>query len=735
MIGLQRLFQKLSFLSVRKILSKLTIKRPSFKFVSCPNTGKVGWTMVSEDYDYVQEIARSAYADMLHDWDRNQKFEAGIKSAIAEMKKRGIEPRVLDIGTGTGLLSMMACRHGANHVVACEAFLPMADIAYEVIKDNGFAHKIKIVPKRSTSMMVDADMEGMRANILVTEMFDTELIGEGAIETFRHAIDNLLVSDCLVVPSRARMYVQVVDSLLVQKWHRFNDIQVDNKVITIPKHAKYPAGDVFYDLQLSLLPIDSFTLLSKPMVVFDFDLSGKTRLKDNEQSITEFLVEANGYPHAVFMWWDCQMDVEGDVWIDMKPANLAKGYLDYYSPTFPWRDHWMQAIYFLTDAPFLKKSDNSYLLAKHDPFSLDFEVSQINLEISSPFQKSSLPSLLPRAKLGYLNCDFTRQKLIVCLKKVIKNDSVVVCIGGSSIIPIIGAALNAKKIFIFDSNHWTADWVHSICAHNHLHDKIKVIGTPVEQLHAEDLEGLKVDVVVSDVYPETLNMPWDCIDFIYAVEYLKPYLKDNFVCLPKKGYLKGICLHLKDLWKIRSPVGISAQGFNLAKFDEVIMSACDDTDPLVEPQPLWEYPNQSLSDVLTLLTIDSLEIIQGHVLNEVKFELNQVLLKTIPFNGIAFWMEWEYDNDTIVSTGLLEDELNYGMNNCETKNTETFFEHAQGFEINVAFEKEECWNKWNRNWNQGIYIYNKKDMPKGVSVQVKLNVKCQDVSFEICAYD
>ena len=31
-----------------------------------------------------------------------------------------------------------------------------------------------------------------RANILVTEVFDTELIGEGAIPTFRHAHAHLL---------------------------------------------------------------------------------------------------------------------------------------------------------------------------------------------------------------------------------------------------------------------------------------------------------------------------------------------------------------------------------------------------------------------------------------------------------------------------------------------------------------------------------------------------------------
>ena len=38
-----------------------------------------------------------------------------------------------------------------------------------------------------------------RANILVTEVFDTELIGEGAISTFNHAQDYLLTEVRILV--------------------------------------------------------------------------------------------------------------------------------------------------------------------------------------------------------------------------------------------------------------------------------------------------------------------------------------------------------------------------------------------------------------------------------------------------------------------------------------------------------------------------------------------------------
>ena len=35
-----------------------------------PITGKLEWGLQTDDYDYKQEVARSAYADMLHDKER-----------------------------------------------------------------------------------------------------------------------------------------------------------------------------------------------------------------------------------------------------------------------------------------------------------------------------------------------------------------------------------------------------------------------------------------------------------------------------------------------------------------------------------------------------------------------------------------------------------------------------------------------------------------------------------------
>ena len=69
----------------------------------------------------------------------------------------------------------------------------MAECCEKILKRNGFGERIKLIPKRSTELVVGPGLDlERRANILVTEVFDTELIGEGAIGVFRHAHEVLL---------------------------------------------------------------------------------------------------------------------------------------------------------------------------------------------------------------------------------------------------------------------------------------------------------------------------------------------------------------------------------------------------------------------------------------------------------------------------------------------------------------------------------------------------------------
>ncbi|EFJ48213.1 hypothetical protein VOLCADRAFT_104892 [Volvox carteri f. nagariensis] len=130
-------------------------------------------------------------------------------------------------------------------VIACEVFPPMQNLARRVIARNGLAEVIRVVNKRSDEIVVQQpgeaaakqavgaaaaraaraaaaagtaaaapDMYG-RADVIVTEIFDSELLGEGMIPTMRHAVQHLLKDGGVVIPAISRVYGQLVQCPLM----------------------------------------------------------------------------------------------------------------------------------------------------------------------------------------------------------------------------------------------------------------------------------------------------------------------------------------------------------------------------------------------------------------------------------------------------------------------------------------------------------------------------------------
>jgi SAM-dependent methyltransferase len=104
--------------------------------VDC-NSGELKWIPVDAAAATQRAIAMGQMSSMLTDSDRNAAYEKAITEAVHKfIALHGRAPLVLDIGCGTGLLSMMAVRAGAEHVHACEMFTAMADIAKAVTSLN-----------------------------------------------------------------------------------------------------------------------------------------------------------------------------------------------------------------------------------------------------------------------------------------------------------------------------------------------------------------------------------------------------------------------------------------------------------------------------------------------------------------------------------------------------------------------------------------------------------------------
>ena len=61
-------------------------------------------------------------------------------------------------------------------------------------------------------------VQGGKFDVLVTEIFDSGLIGEGLLNTLCHAVQHLAKENFVVIPARARVYVQLVQSSIMQQW-------------------------------------------------------------------------------------------------------------------------------------------------------------------------------------------------------------------------------------------------------------------------------------------------------------------------------------------------------------------------------------------------------------------------------------------------------------------------------------------------------------------------------------
>lgn len=117
----------------------------------------------------------------------------------------------------------MAASSGAAHVYACEMFEPLCEIAKEVIDNNGLSEKITVIPKRSIDVEVGSifltkicNLSGVdipsKVDLIVTEIFDTVLLGEGVLPTLKHAREHLLNEKGKIVPSYARVFGQLIES-------------------------------------------------------------------------------------------------------------------------------------------------------------------------------------------------------------------------------------------------------------------------------------------------------------------------------------------------------------------------------------------------------------------------------------------------------------------------------------------------------------------------------------------
>ncbi|MEI9886627.1 MAG: class I SAM-dependent methyltransferase [Rhizomicrobium sp.] len=227
--------------------------------------------------------------DLVRDEIRNAAYDAALRRAI----RPGM--RVLEIGTGTGLLAMMAARAGAQEVVTCEVNATIAETARRIIAQNGHADRVRVLTRHSDALDAAADLGG-RMDLLVSEIISNSVLSEGVLPAHERAVRDLLKPGAPVIPARGKVRVALAED-------------------TGPGPAPVTTVDGF-DLsameewrpasRLVRSRADRIVLRSAPADLFAFDFASASHAPGESRRVT--VVASGGRADGIVQWIHLALD-------------------------------------------------------------------------------------------------------------------------------------------------------------------------------------------------------------------------------------------------------------------------------------------------------------------------------------------------------------------------------------------------------------------------------------------
>jgi type III protein arginine methyltransferase len=265
----------------------------------------------------------SWFFTMARDDARNTAFETAICRAI------GPGSRVLEIGTGTGLIAMMAARAGAAEVITCETSPAVAATAAEVIARNGFADQVRVIEKSSTDLKVGVDL-AEPADVLLWDVLDNTIVGAGGLPLVEHAVQHLLRPGAPVIPARGSIRIALIeDHFLPERQMPISAKGFDLAAFNQLERPWYYVSEVGF----------SATQRSDPADVLRFDFQSGA-LPKARASVS--LSSSGGIVNGIIQWLRLEMDAAESyenlpfprlgltahrqrVWPLERPLNMACG--------------------------------------------------------------------------------------------------------------------------------------------------------------------------------------------------------------------------------------------------------------------------------------------------------------------------------------------------------------------------------------------------------------------------
>lgn len=113
---------------------------------------------------------------------------------------------VLDVGSGTGILSLFAARAGAKHVYGIECS-EIVRIARQIAAANGLDDRVTFVEGKAEEITLPVE----KVDIIVSEWMGYFLLYESMLDTVIYCRDKWLAEDGLMFPDKAHLYLAAIE--------------------------------------------------------------------------------------------------------------------------------------------------------------------------------------------------------------------------------------------------------------------------------------------------------------------------------------------------------------------------------------------------------------------------------------------------------------------------------------------------------------------------------------------
>lgn len=226
------------------------------------------------------------YGEMMTDPVRMGAYEAALRAAC----RPGCV--VLDIGTGTGIMALLACRFGARRVYAIEPS-DVIGLAREIAAASGFADRIVFIQGMSTEVTLEEP-----ANVIVADIRGVLPLMWTSVATMIDARRRLLAPGGAIIPARDRVRGALVEHAvayddIVKPWSqtRFDfDFRPARDLVLQHWRKTIAATDGLLTPVCDLFELD-YRSIETPTVSGTFDV-GVTR---------------TGTAHGVCAWFDAEL--------------------------------------------------------------------------------------------------------------------------------------------------------------------------------------------------------------------------------------------------------------------------------------------------------------------------------------------------------------------------------------------------------------------------------------------